>query len=147
MEFMSEAFVVLAILLVVGIAAFSFEPTNPLEPWLRLVQSYGTERQPSQVTFADQEVLFGAKRKGLKKLSIAAAFDATVDDFGFWLTYQGPLPEDATETIKIPGTHVRFMLQNGNQYVFELFAQPPVTVAVKGELGAVLMERCQPAAS
>ena len=147
MEFMSEAFVVLAILLVVGIAAFSVEPTNPLEPWLRLVQSYGTERQPSQVTFADQEVLFGAKRKGLKKLSIAAAFDATVDDFGFWLTYKGPLPEDATETIKIPGTHVRFMLQNGNQYVFELFAQPPVTVAVKGELGAVLMERCQPAAS
>lgn len=147
MEFMSEAFVVLAILLVVGIAAFSFEPVNPLEPWLRLVQSYGTERQPSQVTFADQEVLFGAKRKGLKKLSIAAKFDATIDDFGFWLTYKGPLPDDAAETVKLPGTHVRFLLQNGDQYVFELFAEPPVAVALNGQLGAMLMERCQPAAS
>lgn len=147
MEFMSEAFVVLAILLVVGVAAFSFEPANPLESWLRLAQSYGTGRQPSQVSFPGQDVLFGAKRGGLKKLSIAAEFDATVDDFGFWLTYKGPLPEDATETIKIPGTHVRFVLQNGDQYVFELFAEPPVTVAVKGELGATLMERCRPVAS
>ena len=146
MEFMSEAFVVLAILLVVAVAAFSFEPANPLEPWLRLVQSYGTERQPSSVSFADQEVLFGAGRKGLKKLSIAAKFDATIDDFGFWLSYKGPLPEDATETVKLPGTHIRFLLQNRNQYVFELFAEPPVTMAVSGELGETLMNKCQPAA-
>ena len=147
MEYMGEAFIALAVLLVVVIAAFSYQPANPLESWLRLAQSYGTGRQPSQVSFPDQEVLFGAKRGGLKKLSIAAKFDATVDDFGFWLTYKGPLPEDATETIKIPGTHVRFVLQNGDQYVFELFAEPPVTVALKGELGATLMERCQTAAS
>lgn len=147
MEYMGEAFIAVAVLLVVAIAAFSFEPANPLEPWLRLVRSYGTERQPSQVTFANQEVLFGAKRSGLKKLSIAAEFNATIDDFGFWLTYKGPLPEDAAETIKVPGTHVRFVLQNGDQYVFDLFAEPPVTVALKGELGATLMERCQSGAS
>ena len=147
MEYMSEAFVALAVLLVVVVAALSFEPANPLESWLRLVQSYGTGRQPSEVTFANQEVLFGAKRGGLKKLSIAAKFDANIDDFGFWLTYKGPLPEDAAETVKVPGTHVRFMLQNGNQYMFELFAEPPVTIAVTGELGAALMERCQPATS
>lgn len=147
MEYMGEAFIAVAVLLVVAIAAFSFEPKNPLEPWLRLVKSYGTERQPSQVSFTNQEVLFGAKRSGLKKLSIAAKFDATIDDFGFWLTYKGPLPDDASETIKIPGTHLRFVLQNGDQYVFDLFAEPPVTIALKGELGATLMQRCQPAAS
>lgn len=147
MEYMGEAFIAVAVLLVVAIAAFSFEPKNPLEPWLRLAKSYGTERQPSQVSFTNQEVLFGAKRSGLKKLSIAAKFDATIDDFGFWLTYKGPLPDDASETIKIPGTHLRFVLQNGDQYVFDLFAEPPVTIALKGELGATLMQRCQPAAS
>jgi len=147
MEHMSEIFIVLAVLLVVVVAAFSFEPANPLEPWLRLVQSYGTAREPSQVSFTNQEVLFGAKRGGLKKLSIAARFDSAIDDFGFWLTYNGPLPEDAAETVKVPGTHVRFVLQNGNQYVFELYAEPPVTIAVNDELGAALMERCQPATS
>lgn len=147
MEYMGEAFIALAVLLVVVVAAFSYQPANPLESWLRLAQSYGTGRQPSQVSFPGQDVLFGARRGGLKKLSIAAEFDATVDDFGFWLTYKGPLPEDAAETIKIPGTHVRFMLQNGDQYVFELFAEPPVTVAIKGEFGAALKERCQPVAS
>ena len=101
---MGSAFIALAVILVVAIAAFSFEPANPLEPWLRLVQSYGTGRAPSQVSFVDQEVTFGGKRGGLKKLSIAARFDATIDDFGFWLTYKGPLPDDCPDTIKIPGT-------------------------------------------
>ena len=76
---MGTAFIALAVVLVVAIAAFSFEPTNPLDPWLRLVQSYATPRQPSQVSFTDQEVQFGGKRGGLKNLAIAARFDATAN--------------------------------------------------------------------
>lgn len=147
MEHMGSALIALAILLVVAIAAFSFEPSNPLEPWFRLVQTYAAQRQPSQVSFVDQDVRFGGKRGGLKSLSIAAKFDATIDDFGFWLTYKGPLPEDCAETIKIPGTHVRFVTQSKDLHAFELFAQPPVTIGVRGELGEQLMQRCQPAAS
>jgi len=147
MEYLGSAFVVLAVLLVVAIAAFSFEPANPLEPWFRLAKSYATNREPSQVGYVDENVLFGQKRGGQKSLSIAAKFDATIDDFGFWLTYKGPLPDDCPETLKIPGTHIRFVTEVGNQYVFDLFAEPPVTVSLKGELGELLMQRCQPAAS
>lgn len=143
MEQMGSALIALAVILVVAIAAFSFEPANPLEPWLRLVQSYATPRQPSQVSFVDQEVQFGGKRGGLKNLAIAARFDATVDDFGFWLRYKGPLPEDCPDTLKIPGTHVRYLSKVGRQQVFELFASPPVAMGVQGELGEALMQRCR----
>ena len=147
MEYFGSAFIAFAILLVVVIAAFSFEQPNPLEPWLRLVQSYGTPRTPSQVSFVDQDVRFGGKRGSLKSLSIAAKFDATIDDFGFWLNYKGPLPEDCPDTVKVPGTHIRLVSQTGGQYVFDLYADPPVKVGVHGELGDKLMERCQPSAS
>jgi|GEM_PF-1857050 len=147
MEQMGSAFIALAVILVVALAAFSFQPANPLEPWLRLVQSYGTSRQPSQVLFVDEEVTFGGKRGGLKKLSIAAKFDATIDDFGFWLTYKGPLPDECPDTVKIPGTHIRLVTQAGRDPVFELYAEPPVTVGLRGDLGEQLMQRCQPAAA
>ena len=117
MEHMGSALIALAIVLVVAIAAFSFEPANPLESWLTLAQSYGTARQPSQASFTDQDIQFGGKRGGLKNLAIAAKFDATVDDFGFWLTYKGPLPEDVPNTHKIPGTHVRYLSRVGRQQV------------------------------
>jgi hypothetical protein len=147
MEHMGSAFIALAVVLAVAIAAFSFKPANPLEPWLRLATSYATPRQPSQMAFVNQDVQFGGKRGGLKNLAIAAKFDATVDDFGFWLAFKGPLPEDCPATLKIPGTHVRYVSEVGNLQVFELFASPPVTIGVRGELGDALRQRCQPAAS
>ena len=147
MEYLGSALIALAVMLVVVVAAFSFEQANPLDPWLRLVQSYGTQRTPTQVSFVDQDVRFGGKRGGFRNLSIAAKFDATIDDFGFWLTYKGPLPEGCADTVKVPGTHIRPAAQKGGQYAFELYADPPVRVGLHGELGAALMERCQPSAS
>lgn len=147
MEYLGTALIALAVLLVVVIAAFSFEQANPLDPWLRLIQSYATPRAPSQVSYTDQDIRFGTKSGSLKSLAIAAKFDATIDDFGFWLTYKGPLPDEVPDTIKVPGTHIRFVAQKGGQRVFDLYADPPVKVGVSGELGDMLMERCQPSAS
>jgi len=147
MEYLGSALVALAVLLVVVIAAFSFEQANPLDLWLRLVQSYATPRAPSQVSYTDQDIRFGTKTGNLKNLAIAAKFDATIDDFGFWITYKGPLPEGVPDTVKLPGTHVRFVGQKGSEFVFDLFAEPPVKIGLRGELGNALMERCQPAAS
>lgn len=147
MEYLGSALIALAVLLVVVIAAFSFEQANPLDAWLRLVQSYATQRTPSQISYADQDIRFGTKTGNLKNLAIAAKFDATIDDFGFWITYKGPLPDGVPATVKVPGTHVRFVAQKGNELVFDLFAEPPVKIGLRGELGSVLMERCQPAVS
>ncbi len=147
MEHMGSAFIALAVILAVAIAAFSYKPTNPLEPWLRLAQSYASNRQPSQVLYPGQDVQFGAGRGGLRSLAIAAKFDATIDDFGFWLTYKGPLPDDCPDTLKIPGTHIRYVARVGQQQVFELFASPPVTIGLRGELADELIKRCRSAAS
>ena len=141
MSFLGPAFVVFAILMVVAIAAVAFEPANPLDSWLRLAQRYATERRPSEVGFADQRILFGGKRGRLKPLTPFVTIDATVDDFGLWLVCKGIEAEQFDPAVKIPGTHVRSAGKHGNKHVFELYAEPPVRIAVHGALGQELANR------
>jgi len=141
MEYMGSAFIALAVLLAVVIAAFSYNPANPLEPWLRLVKSYAAGARAPKVSYPDQAVQFGARRGGLKDLAIAAKFDTTIDDFGLWLTYKGPLPADCPATVKIPGTHIRYLSGSGQKEIFEVYASPPVRMGVRGELAAELLQR------
>lgn len=143
MEHLDSIFIVFAILLVVLIAAMSFEPANPFGPWLELARRYGTDRLPSQFVFADEHILFGGARGPLKGLAQYAAFDAMLDDDGLWLRFKGAVPEDCPSTLRVPGTHVRFLQQKGEQYRFELFAEPPVKMAVYGEFGKGIKRRCQ----
>lgn len=143
MDFLGPAFVVFAILIVVAIAAVSFEPANPFEKWLQLAERYATERRPSQVEFADQRILFGGKRGRLKPLTPFVTIDATVDDFGLWLVCKGVEAENFDPALKIPGTHVRAAGEHGNRYLFDLYAEPPVRIAVQGDLGRVLSSRVQ----
>jgi hypothetical protein len=141
MDFLGPAFVVFAILIVVAIAAVAFEPANPFEQWLRLAQRYATERRPSEVEFADQHIQFGGKRGRLKPLTPFVTFDATIDDFGLWLVCKGVEAESFDPALKIPGTHVRAAGKHGKHYVFELYAEPPVRIAVQDALGQELANR------
>jgi hypothetical protein len=141
MDFLGPAFVVFAILIVVAIAAASFEPANPFEQWLRLAERYATGRRPSSVAFADQRMLFGGKRGRLKPLTPFVTIDATVDDFGLWLVCKGVEAEQFEPALKIPGTHIRAAGKHGKHYVFELFAEPPVRIAVQDALGQELVNR------
>lgn len=144
MEFIGPALVVFAILIVVAIAAVSFEPANPFEQWVRLAERYTTARRPSEVGFADQRILFGGKRGRLKPLTPFVTIDATVDDFGLWLVCKGVEAEEFDPALKIPGTHVRAAGRHGKHYVFELYAEPPVRIAVQEALGQELTNRAQP---
>ena len=141
MSFLGPALVVFAILIVVAIAAVSFEPANPLEHWLRLAERYATERRPSEVGFANQRILFGGKRGSLKPLTPFVTIDVTLDDFGLWLVCKGIEAEQFEPAVKIPGTHVRAAGNHGKHYVFELYAEPPVRIAVQGALGRELASR------
>ena len=143
MEYLTEAFIAIAIIAVVAVAAVSFEPANPLAPWLKLADRYGTDRRPSQRTFTDVSVLFGSARRAPRPVTDFGHFDIALDDFGLWLIYKGPLPDDCPAGIKIPGTHVRFVQQKGGQYQFDLFAEPPVRIAVSGEAGVTIQQKCQ----
>jgi hypothetical protein len=140
MEYLGPTFIVFAILLVVTIAAFSFEPANPLEAWFKLAERYQTGRRPSAVEFTDQSLLFGVKR--VRRLNDFARFDVTIDDFGLWIIYRNNDQDDVPGALKIPGTHVRFRGRHGQRYLFELYAEPPVRMAVRGNLGATLSQRC-----
>ena len=143
MAYLTEAFIAIAIIAVVAIAAVSFEPANPLASWFKLAERYGTERRPSQRAFTDVGVLFGSTRGALRPLTDFGKFDVELDDFGLWLIYKGPLPDDCAAGIKVPGTHVRFVKQKGDQYLFDLFAEPPVRIAVQGDPGVMIQQKCQ----
>jgi hypothetical protein len=141
MDFLGPAFVVFAILIVVAIAAVAFEPANPFEQWLRLAERYATERRPSEVQHPGQRILFGGKRGSLKPLTPFVTVDVTVDDFGLWLVCKGVEDPQFAPAVKIPGTHVRAAGNKGKHYVFELYAEPPVRIAVSGALGQELANR------
>ena len=141
MDYLGPAFIVFGILLVVMIAALSFEPANPLDAWFRLAERYQTSRRPSETQFADQALLFGLKR--VKRLNDFARFDATIDDFGLWIVYRNNDQDEVPSALKIPGTHVRFVGEQGRKYLFDLYAEPPIRMAASGEFGETLRQRCQ----
>lgn len=141
MDYLGPTLIVFAILLVVAVAAFAFEPAKPLEAWLKLAERYQTARRPSERQFTDQTLLFGLKR--LNRLNEFARFDATIDDFGLWIVYGNNEQDDVPSALKVPGTHVRFLARQGRQYLFELYAEPPMRMAAYGEFGEQLMQRCQ----
>lgn len=141
MDYLGPTLIVFAILLVVAVAALTFEPAKPLEAWLKLAERYQTARRPSERQFTDQTLLFGLKR--LNRLNEFARFDATIDDFGLWIVYGNNEQDDVPSALKVPGTHVRFLARQGRQYLFELYAEPPMRMAAYGEFGEQLMQRCQ----
>lgn len=141
MDHLGPTLIVFAILLVVAVAALAFEPAKPLEAWLKLAERYQTARRPSERQFTDQTLLFGLKR--LNRLNEFARFDATIDDFGLWIVYGNNEQNDVPSALKVPGTHVRFLARQGRQYLFELYAEPPMRMAAYGEFGEQLMQRSQ----
>jgi hypothetical protein len=143
MEFFGPALIVFAILIGVAIAAISFEPASPLQQWHRLMERYGTQDQPPGVQFRNQAVLFGGRRGGLQPLNPFVRFDATIDDFGLWLVCRGPDDQKLDAAIKVPGTHVRPASRRVRGYQFELFAEPPVRIAVDADLGAAIEKKSQ----
>jgi hypothetical protein len=143
MEGLGSILIVFAILLVVTITAVSFEPANPLEAWLKLSERYATERRPSTVQFPGQRLMFGVGKKRVKSPHDLARFDVTIDDFGLWIVFKNANSDNLATALKVPGTHVRFELHHGQQYLFQVYAEPPVRLAVRGELGETLMQRSQ----
>ena len=141
MDFLAPTIIVFAVLLVVAIAALSFEPADPFAAWIKLAERYGTGRRPSAIQFTGQRIRFGGQRGKPKDLNAFVTFDATIDDFGLWIICTGIDEEQFPATLKIPGTHVRFVGEKGNEHVFDLYAEPPVRMSVRGEFGQALAER------
>ena len=145
MEYLNETLIVLAVLVAVAIAAVKFEPADPFEVWNRLAERYAASDRPSSIQYAGQQILFGGPRGFLKPLSPEASFDVAIDEFGLWLAARGLDAQGAPLVLKIPGTHVRAAGRRGRGQLFELYAEPPVRIAVTGELAAQLLQKSRPA--
>lgn len=143
MEYIGPILIVFAILIAVAVAAVAFEPANPFAKWLQLAKHYATPRRPSAVQYADQKIQFGGQKARLTSLNEFVRFDVTIDDFGLWVVCKGIETDEVPLALKIPGTHVRFCGQHGRNYLFDLYAEPPVRIAVHGELGEELQRRCR----
>ncbi len=143
MDYIGPTLIVFAILVVVAVAAVAFEPANPLAKWLQLGKRYATERRPSAVQYAGQKILFGGTKGQLTSLTDFVTFDVTIDDFGLWIVCKGIESDEIPAALKIPGTHVRFHGEHGSNYLFDLYAEPPVRISVRGQLGEALQQRCR----
>lgn len=141
MDFLAPTFIVFAVLLVVVIAAMSFEPADPFAAWVKLAERYGTQRRPSAVQFPGQRIRFGGQRGRPRHLNSFVTFDATIDDFGLWIICNGIDEAQFPAALKIPGTHVRAVGERAGQYLFDLYAEPPVRMVAHGDFGKALMER------
>ncbi len=141
MDFIGPTLIVFAVLIVVAIAALSFEPADPFAAWIKLAESYGTARRPSAIQHTGQRIRFGGQRGKLKHLNDFVTFDTTIDDFGVWIICNGIDEEQFPAALKIPGTHVRFAGAQRNEYLFDLYAEPPVRISAHGEFGQALEER------
>ena len=144
MDYLGPTLTVLAILVAVAVAAVSFKPANPLQAWHRLAERYGTNDLPGDVQYSAQSVRFGDERGGLHALNPFVRFDATIDEYGLWLVGRGSESQEVQAAIRVPGTHVRPSSKRGRGYVFELYAEPPVRIAVGNDLGSALMQKLQP---
>lgn len=147
MEYLDSALIVFAVLIAVAIAAVMFEPAKPLENWHRLAERYGTTGQPSEAQFMNQDIRFGGQRGGLRPLNPYVSFDVAIDDFGLWLVCRGLEDPNISAAIRVPGTHVRPAGRRGRGHVFDLYAEPPVRIAVAAELGNALLQKSQTGAS
>lgn len=141
MSYLGLSLIALAVIAVVAVAAVAFEPANPFAPWLRLAERYGSGARPAQVSHTDEPLLFGGPRGTLRPLGDATLFDALVDEEGLWLVMKGARPEEGRSVLKIPGTHIRFAGQKGEQFRFDIFAEPPVRVGMYGQIGKDISER------
>ncbi len=143
MEYLSETIVVLMILVVVAVAAVSFEPADPLENWKRLIERYGTNGWPGNPQYTMQQIHFGGPRGGLKPLGPSATFDVEIDEFGLCLAARGIETEEGPDIVRIPGTHVRPAGKRKQGLVFKLYAEPPVRILVGGDLGSELLRKIE----
>ncbi len=144
MEFLGQALVVFGILIAVAIAVVAFEPASPVAKWVELSKRYATSERPEALSFRGQTILFGGTRGALKPLVDGLRFDIATDDFGLWLIVNGADPELIEKPVlRIPGSHVRYQKQNGDEYLFDLFAEPPVRIALTGEAGQTVKALCE----
>lgn len=133
MDFLASPFGVMAILGIVAVAAFAYQPAKYVGVWRKVAERYETDRRPSSVAFPDEDVAFG--------VSEFTRIDAALDDEGFWMLYSGPDPRTAPGCTLIPWDCIRFKADTGSKHNFQIRLKKPLEFFVSPELGSALQRR------
>lgn len=135
MDFLASPLGVFAILAVITIAAVVYEPSSYVGIWREFAKHYETKRRPQSIRFAGEELSLGEDE--------FAHVDASIDDEGLWILYNGPEPGKAPECSLIPWDRLRFRRQTPSRYNFQVRLNQPLDIYVSPELGKAMQPRSQ----
>lgn len=145
MEYLQPAMQVLFILALVLVAALVFQPKSFVGQWLRLSELYTTSNNPRKISFPDEHILVGKGFDGMWSRRSEAAefakFDVELDEEGLWLLYDGPPPDKCSPRLFVPGTHVKYVKDNEQQYHFLIHADQPIQIRTDRELGEAIKRK------
>ncbi len=135
MDFLASPLGVLAILAIVAVAAFVYEPVRYVAEWREVAKRYATHRRPSSVAFPGEDISLGIHE--------LTRIDAALDDEGFWMLYNGPDPAKAPQCVLVPWDCIRFKDEKDSRHNFQIRLERPLEFFVSPELGAALRRRSQ----
>lgn len=135
MDFIASPLGVLAILAIVAVAAFTFEPAKYVGVWREIAHRYETDRRPSRVTFANEEVAMG--------ITEFTHVDAALDDEGLWILYRGADPRKAPDCVLVPWDCIRFKEEQESRHNFQIRLKRPLEFFVSPALGTALQRRSE----
>ena len=133
MDFLASPIGVLAILAIVAVAAFTYQPAKYVGIWREVAKFYETERRPSSVQFPGEEIALG--------LYEFAHIDAALNDEGFWMVYNGPDPTKAPPCVLVPWDCIRFKEVTETRHNFQIRLKDPQELLVSPGLGTALQRR------
>ena len=135
MDFLASPLGVLAILGIIAVAAFVYEPAKYVGIWREVAKRYETNRRPSSIAFPEEEISLGRYE--------FTHIDAGLDDEGFWMLYNGPDPGKAPDCVLVPWDCIRFKEEQESRHIFQIRLKGPLDFHVSPELGAALRRRSQ----
>lgn len=135
MDFLASPIGVFAILGIVAVAAFVYEPAKYVGVWREVATCYETDRRPASITFLGEDISLGFHE--------FAHVDAALDDEGFWMMYKGPDPKKAPACVLITWDSIRFKQVQESRHNFQIRLKKPLEFYVSPDLGAALQRRSE----
>jgi len=135
MDFLGSAAIVFLVLAFVLVAALKFEPSQYPGKWQLLVDWFGSNSEPVNITHPEQPI----------EVSGTLRCDATVEADGVWVTRRAPESTELLLSLFIPWIHFRLHRQTDQAAIFKLkkdvSTKKVVTMVVTREFGDAMMRR------
>jgi hypothetical protein len=114
----------------------------------RLSKSFGVDERAADYPLKNQWFFV---RSALEKGRLDAyfpwdyfRFDVCIDNDGVWMSFVGPNPEKCTPSMLVPWKRIKFVKHWLNHSYFTFFADEPVGITVRKQLGEAMTRSLPP---